>query len=80
MLGNTAPNSGLTQVETQVYLYVRSLGHLLLSEGLLAQMCLTRGRELPVPEPPALPVWAGITAGGSRGMEERRPKGAAAVI
>lgn len=80
MLGNTAPNSGLSRVETQVHLYFTSLDCLSPSEALLAQMCLTHGRELPVPEPPASPVWAGLAAGGSSGMEERRPKRPAAVI
>lgn len=67
-------------METKVYLYFTNSGHLLRSKGLLAQMCLTQERELPVAEPPASPVWAGLAAEESSGTEERRPKGAAAVI
>lgn len=69
-LGNTAQNCGLNWVETQVYLCFTSSGHLLSSKGILAQMCLTHGREPSIPEPPAPPVWAGLAAGGSSGMEE----------
>lgn len=76
----TAPNSGLSQWQTQVCLYFASLGHFLPSRGILAQMCLTHERELPIPEPPAPPVWTGLTAGGSGGMEEGRARGAAAAI
>lgn len=76
----TAPNSGLSQLQTQVCLSFASLGHFLPSRGILAQMCLTHGRELPIPEPPAPPVWTGLTAGGSGGMEEGRARGAAAAI
>lgn len=43
-------------------------------------MCLAHGRGLPTPEPPASPVWAGLAAGGSSGMEDRRLRGGAAVV
>lgn len=46
----TAPNSGLSWWQTQVCLSFASLGHFLPSRGILAQMCLTHGRELPIPE------------------------------